>query len=189
MTASIGASQVKATTGGLIVALAGTLTCPQPTGGVSGTTLGAWHLGMSKTQARKVSKFFKVTKFGFDRFCMYAGWGVRTGYASSLLVKRLPKHQAESLVGRVVMILAANTHYAVDGIRPGTELSSIPHTVKLGKPFKIGLNTWYLIRGASTTGVLKVADGVAQEVGIANRQLTSGSAESQRTFLSTFRQS
>jgi hypothetical protein len=187
--ASIGSSHVEAVTGGLIVALKGTLTCPQPSGGVSGTTLGAWRLGMTKTQARKVSKFFTVTKFGFDRFCMYAGWGVRTGYASSLLVKRLPKHEAKSLLGRVVMILAANTHYAVDGISPGTALASIPHTVKLGKPFKIGLNTWYLIKGAATTGVLKVAGGVAQEVGIANRQLTSGSAESQRNFLSTFRQS
>jgi hypothetical protein len=110
---------------------------------------------------------YSVTKFGFDRFCMYGGWGVRTGYASSLLVQKLPRAHAKSRVGRVVMILAA---------------------VKPSKPFKIGLNTWYLLRGTATTSVLKVAGGVAQELGIANRQLTSGSVTSQRTLLSTFRQ-
>ena len=188
VTAISGSAQTQASATAVTVAIQGTLTCPQPTGSISGTSLGAWRLGMTKTQARKVSTFYTVTKFGFDRFCMYAGWGVRTGYASSLLVHKLPRAHAKALVGKVVMILAANTHYAVDGISPGTAITAIPHSVKLSKPFKIGLNTWYLIRGNSTTGVLKVAGGVAQEVGIANKQLTSGSAASQRTFLSTFRQ-
>lgn len=188
VTASSGSAHTQASATAVTVAIQGTLACPQPTGSISGTSLGAWRLGMTKTQARKVSKFYSVTKFGFDRFCMYGGWGVRTGYASPLLVQKLPRAHARGLVGRVVMILAANTHYAVDGIRSGTALAAIPHSVKLSKPFKIGLNTWYLIKGTSTTGVLKVANGVAQEVGIANKQLTSGSVASQRIFLSTFRQ-
>jgi hypothetical protein len=46
----------------------------------------------------------------------------------------------------------------------------------------IGLNTWYLIPNGPSRGVLRVRDGIIQEIGIANERLTAGWAATLRFF-------
>jgi hypothetical protein len=57
--------------------------------------------------------------------------------------------------------------------------------IKLSKPFHIGLNTWYLTPNGSSTGVLKTRHGIVQEIGIADKQLTTN-RQLQRAFVSSF---
>jgi hypothetical protein len=88
-------------------------------------------------------------------------------------------------MGKVILALTANPFYALNGARPGMTLGSVAKRLHVGKAFHIGLNYWYVAPGAASNGILKVRGGVIQEVGIANRQLTS-SRHAQGRFLSSF---
>ncbi len=59
------------------------------------------------------------------------------------------------------------------------------HKLRVGRPFKVGLNTWYFASRRGGNGILKVRHGVIQEIGLANRLLTTGRAR-QRHFLRSF---
>jgi hypothetical protein len=79
-------------------------------------------------------------------------------------------------------MLTANHHYTLDGLRPGSPLSTARTRLKLTHGYDIGLNTWYLAAGRDATGALKVRDGIIHEIGIADPALTHTAAQ-QRTFL------
>jgi hypothetical protein len=103
-----------------------------------------------------------------DFFCL-AGSGIRAGYRR----------------GRVVLALSANRVYALDGIRPGARLRTA-RRLRLGAPFRIGLNSWYLTPGRAVRGVLKVRHGTIEEVGIADGGQV-GPRRQARRFLTSFR--
>jgi hypothetical protein len=82
-----------------------------------------------------------------------------------------------------VLVLTANRHYALHGVRPGTRLTRrLARRLHVGRAFKLGLNTWYLVGNGPSRGVLKVRHGVILEIGIANKQLTSGARATVRFF-------
>jgi hypothetical protein len=58
-------------------------------------------------------------------------------------------------------------------------------TLRLGAPFRIGANQWYLAPAGSATAVLKVRGGIVHEIGIANTRLTR-TRVAQRAFLTSF---
>ena len=176
-----------ATSPGDVVAEPGTLHCPQPTGALSGGSVGPLTLGMTQATARHRLTRFVVTHNNFDNFCLYGGWGVRVGYPTARVLSLLPSSERSRLTGRVVLALTANPYYALDGVRPGMALSAVAQKLHVGPAFHIGSNYWYLAPGAVSRGVLKVRGGIIQEVGIANTQLTAGDAASQRRFLSSFK--
>jgi hypothetical protein len=70
-------------------------------------------------------------------------------------------------------------------VRPGTRLTAAARQLKLGKPLHRGLNYWYIVHGSTSNDVLKVRHGVIEEVGIANKSLTS-TCSSQLQLLSSF---
>ncbi len=72
-------------------------------------------------------------------------------------------------------LLAPRDNYALDGVRPGDSLLRARAKLRLGKPFVVGANTWYLASGAAATGVLKVRAGIVYEIGIASKAFTTGS--------------
>jgi hypothetical protein len=55
----------------------------------------------------------------------------------------------------------------------------------LGRGFRIGVNTWYLVGGRLADGILKVRRGTVEEIGLADRPLTRGRAQQLR-FLTAF---
>lgn len=73
-----------------------------------------------------------------------------------------------------MLALTANPYYMLDGVTPGTRLTTAAHRLTLGPPMHCGPdpNTWYAIPGQTSNGVLKVRHHVISEVGIANQQLT-----------------
>jgi hypothetical protein len=171
-----------ATSDGVLVALPGTLKCPKPSGRLRGGSLGPLKLGMTRAAARRRLKRFGVTYNNMDNFCLYAGWGIRAGYPSAKLLGALARAERRRVAGRVILLLSANTHYALGQARPG---GGVTRRLHLGTPFRIGRNQWYVIHGTASMGVLKVRAGVIQEVGIASLSLTRGRA-AQRRLLTSF---
>ncbi|MEA2161413.1 MAG: uncharacterized protein QOD66_3793, partial [Solirubrobacteraceae bacterium] len=155
--------------GGLQPVGSSPLGCPAAPGSLSGRTLGPVRLGMTRAQAR--AAFGQSSTRGrrlMDFFCL-AGSGIRAGYRR----------------GRVVLALSANRVYALDGIRPGARLRTA-RRLRLGAPFRIGLNSWYLTPARAVRGVLKVRHGTIEEVGIADGGQV-GPRRQARRFLTSFR--
>jgi hypothetical protein len=105
-----------------------------------------------------------------DYICL-TGTGLRIGYVG----------------GRALLILTSNRRYSLDGVRPGASFASARGRLALHARagIRIGVNTWYVLRGRTSNGVLKVRDGVVQEIGLADRRATSTRARAGR-FLSSF---
>jgi hypothetical protein len=175
-----------ATSAGAFVGDKQELNCPKPTGRLSGTTIGPLVLGEPLTRAERALRLNSPGPYGFREFCLYAGFGIRGATPTAKLLQPLKRKAQAALKGRLVIALTPNRFYALDGVLPGSRVSAVPKRLHVGKPFVIGQNTWYFIPGRSATGVLKVRHGEIFEVGIANKQLTSGSRASQRRFMSSF---
>ena len=84
-----------------------------------------------------------------------------------------------------ILALTSNRHYAFGRVHPGAHLARARRSLRLGKPFVVGRNTWYLVTIHGGRGVLKVRRGRVQEVGIADRRLTAGRGAASR-FLRSF---
>jgi hypothetical protein len=162
------------------------LNCPKPTGRLSGTTIGPLALGEPLARAERALRLNSPGPYGFREFCLYAGFGIRAATPTAKLLGPLKRKARAALKGRLVIALTPNRFYAIDGVLPGGQIGAVPKRLHVGKPFVIGQNTWYFIPGKTATGVLKVRHGEIFEVGIANKQLTSGSRTSQRRFMSSF---
>ena len=178
------------TSGPIVVAEPGTLSCPKPTGRLSGSSLGKLALGLTQARARHTLTHRQAsTGSGVDNFCLYGGWGIRAGYPSSKLLRSLSRKERARVKGRIVLALTGNPYYALDGATPGTKLTAaITKKLRVGKVIAIGLNDWYIAPGKVSQGVLRVRGGIIQEVGIANKTLTNGRA-AQKRFLTGFNSS
>jgi beta-glucosidase len=159
--------------------------CYRPSGTLAGARLGPARLGMTRAAVRR--QFAKLDLRGrryMDFFCTGQN-GIRVGYASNALRRSLPRSQRRRISGRAVLILTSSRHFALRGVRPNTRLATVARRLHAGRPYVIGLNRWYLVADGSARGVMKVRHGVIQEVGIADRWLTTSRARGRR-FLSSF---
>jgi hypothetical protein len=178
-------SSSPATSKGVLVGYSTAVTCPKPSGKLSGTNVGVFGLGVARSKARKLNHRYQITHNGFDNFCLYAGWGVRVGYPTRQLLASLTKKVRTAVKGKAVLALTANPFYALYGVKPGTKRSALPTKLHLGKPFHVGVNYWYFLPGKRATGVFKVRGGLVQEVGLASAALTQTRAQ-QRRFIRSF---
>jgi hypothetical protein len=148
--------------------------CPAATGRLRGRTLGLVHLGMTRRQARRAYRLNSSwSTLSQDFFCLKP-IGVRVEYASSSLLRGLRAAGRRALLGRVVMALTANRHFALMGIRPGATLRAARRALGAGNLFHIGINGWYFVAHGSWTAVLKLHGRTVAEVGIADARLTRG---------------
>ncbi|MGI8921225.1 MAG: lipase family alpha/beta hydrolase [Solirubrobacteraceae bacterium] len=159
--------------------------CARPSGRLAGRSLGPVTLGMRRDRVR--SRFPRSSTRGrryMDFFCL-TPIGIRVGYPSPMLLHSLSRAQRGHVQGRAVLALTANPHYALRGIRPGARLAKVARRLRIGKGFHIGLNWWYLTSNGTSRGVLKVSHGRIEEVGIADKRLTSNRRVAMR-FLKSF---
>ena len=158
--------------------------CPAATGTLSGVTLGLVRLGMTRAQARHAySKSSNRGKRYQDFFCL-TPTGIRVGYASPKLLATLAKGERKSVAGRVIWASTSSAFYTVHGIRVGATTAAASKVLKLTGPIKVGLNDWYLAPGSTSTAVLKVRDGLIEEIGIGDRPLAGSRA--QLNFVKSF---
>jgi len=185
VTASEGTSSSSASSAAVLVPIVKVNACPKPSGRLVGTTLGPISLGVTQAKARRMLPRFDVRSYHTDNFCLSGGQGIRVGYASTRLLGATSRSKLARLNGRIVLALTANPYYALHGVRQGTRLVTAARRLKLGKAIHLGPNDWYVVPGATSNGVLKVRHGVVWELGIANKQLTTGRA-SQLQLLRNF---
>jgi hypothetical protein len=163
----------------------GNANCPAATGRLSGQQLGKLKLGMTRTKARRTLKRYSTHHRRYmDFFCLRPS-GIRAGYASPALLRTLSKRARRRERGRIVLLLTANHHYALRGVRPGAKLRKVARKLHVGRRFRVGKNYWYLTPNGSSHGLIKVRHGVIEEIGIAAKALT-GNARIDRKFLRTF---
>jgi hypothetical protein len=168
-----------------VVAQPGTLTCPKPTGKLSGRSLGPIQLGFKRTRARHALSRYTASGSTQDFFCLYGGWGIHAGYPSNALLRGVPAVQRAGLKGRIALALTSNPFYALNGARPGMSVSSVASRLHAGKAITLGANAWYIIPGSASRGVLRVRAGIIQEIGIAAEALTN-TRGAQHQLLSVF---
>jgi serine protease len=146
--------------------------CPAATGRLSGSTLGAVKLGMTRKQVRSAyTRSRLATKRYQDFFCLALG-GVRVGYPPPALLTGLAQRKRRTLAGRAVWATTANPRYSAAGIRPGEALASARQARSRARVFTLGRITWYLLGGKQATVLVEVQGGVVREVGIADNRLT-----------------
>jgi 6-phosphogluconolactonase len=158
---------------GVTIPIVNVHACPEPSGELNGTTLGPVTLGETRIHARQAMPRFTLYSYHTDNFCLADGYGIRVGYASARLLGSTTWKQHKAMNGKVVLALTANPYYTLDGVHPGTRLSTVARKLGIGKAIHTGLNHWYVLPRANGNGVLKVRHGIIQEVGIANHQLTN----------------
>ena len=159
--------------------------CPAATGRLRGQTLGLAKLGMTRVQARRAYTHSSDRGKRYEDFFCLTPIGVRVGYGSPALLKRLGAHERKRFAGRVVWSSTSNPFYAVRGVHPGATLAVARKHLKLTGPFHVGLNFWYLATAGPSTAVLKVRHRIVEEIGIADKSLTK-SHKAQRRFLRSF---
>jgi hypothetical protein len=161
--------------------------CPKATGRLSGRQLGVLSLGTKRSKARHaLSNFSTHGRRYMDFYCLRGGLGIRGGYPSPALLRHLRHKTQRALNGRLVLLLTANRHYALKGVRPNTKLTKkVARKLRIGRRYHVGKNYWYVTPNGSTHGILKVVHGRIQEIGVADKRVT-GSVKPDRLFLRTF---
>jgi hypothetical protein len=174
-----------ATSKGVKVAVPHVQKCPGATGKLDGTTLGLVKLGMTRKQARSKYKHSSNRGKKFEDFFCLTPIGVRVGYGSPKLVDTLPKAKRAKFKDRVIWASTSSAFYTLKGVRAGATIKAASKKLKTGKPFHIGKNIWYLASNGSSTAVLKVRQGIVEEIGIGVKALTTGH-KAQVKFLNSF---
>lgn len=161
-------------------AAAGRRGCPTPTGVLRGGSLGPVRLGMARGRVRRAFARSRVRRRrDIDFYCLTPS-GIRVAYPTPPMLRSLPARLRRRVRGRAVLALTANRHYALRGVVPGTRLADVATRLHPGRGIRIGRNRWYVMGAGRSRDVLKVHRGVIEELGIADRRLTSNRRAARR---------
>ena len=169
LTCTVTAGGVSATSAGVLIPIFNVSLCPKPAGRLAGTHLGPMWLGLGRARARRMLPRYRIYSTHTDTYCLAGGWGIRAGYATRALLRKLPGHPHAS---GIILLLTANPHYSLDGITTGMSVKAAEHHLSLGTVIHLGRNWWYVIEGRTANLILKTRHGRIQEIGIANRKLS-----------------
>lgn len=145
--------------------------CPPPSGRLAGRRLGPVSLGMPPGQVQHVLPLLVWKRGIWEDFCVQGHPGIRVAVPSVRLMRSLPRPARRQVSGRVIIALTANPYYSLRGIRPGVRVAKVARSLHLGRPYHVGLNTWYVIPDGAADGLLKVRHGRILEVGIADKRV------------------
>jgi hypothetical protein len=160
--------------------------CAKATGRLSSHGLGRLSLGTTRTRARHLYPRWSTRGRRYTDFYCVTPIGIRAGYPTPGMLRHLSRTARRHQQGRIVLILTANPHYALHGVRPGTPLKKVARRLHVSRRIRIGLNDWYVTPNGSSHGVLKARHGVIQEVGSASKGMTRN-LRAARQFLRTLR--
>jgi hypothetical protein len=166
--------------------LANLLGCPRATGRLSGRALGPVKLGMKRSRARHLFRWSAGGRGYWDYFC-FSPAGIRVGYPSPTLLRGFSRKARRGLTGRIIFALSDNRRYAFKGVRTGTRLTRrLARRLHLARGLKLGPDTWYVLAGSRSDGLLQVNRGVVRAVGIADTRFLTTRRTALR-FLNAFR--
>ena len=158
--------------------------CPAASGRLGPRALGPVPLGASRRALRRRLPRYRV-RHAADVFCLAGGPGIRVGYASRAILRRLTRRAAARTRGHAVIALTANRRYGLHGVHPGTRVTAaVRRRLRAGRVLRAGRNRWAFVPLAGGLGVVKISHGLIAEVGVASRALGHGAA-AQRRLLAT----
>jgi hypothetical protein len=137
---------------------------------------------MTRAQARRRFARFELRGRRFMDFFCTGQNGIRTAYPSPRILASLSPALRRRLAGRVVLILTSSRLYSLRGVPPGVPLAPVARRLRAGRPFRVGLNSWYMLADGPVRGVLKVRHGVIEEIGIADAVFGSSRREASIFF-------
>jgi len=143
--------------------------CTRGSGRIGRGRLGPLALGMTRARVRRLFPSFATRGRRYMDFLCPQRLGIRVGYPSPRLLAALRRGERSRIRGRAVLILTAGPRYSLHGAHPGLALRVVRQHLRLGAPYRVGANVWYVVGGRR---VLKVRGGRVQEVGITDPALT-----------------
>jgi hypothetical protein len=147
--------------------------CPVASGRLTGTGIGPLSLGMTRSRARRVLTHSSTRGRSYMDFFCLKPIGIRAAYPSPAVLRKFQRKLRSQLNGRIVLLLTADRHYALKGVRPGTRLTKqLARRLRLGPGLHIGVNWWYTGPNGASHAVLKVHKGRIEELGIADKRVT-----------------
>jgi hypothetical protein len=178
--------------GGLsILELTGDFACVPAAARARGTALGAAALG--RTRRRQAAALAARPKTGgarvrpgIDRYCTTDGHTLRIGYLTARLARTLSTPERRRIRGRAVLVLSGSPYASARGVAPGSATSELRRRLRGERRVRLGVDTWYFVRGGRTTTIYRTRRGLVREVGIADRRLTA-TERAARRFLGTWR--
>ena len=121
---------------------------------------------------------------GIDRFCLSDGRGVRVGYPTRRLRRKLGRKQRRRYAAnKAVLALTTSRRFRARRIRVGTRQRVVRRRIAR-RPIRIGSNRWYVKRARRATIVFKVKRGRVRELGLVNKRLSSNRRKARRTLSS-----
>ncbi len=149
--------------------------CAPPRGRVRGAYVGRARLGRKRSTNRWAfpRRSLSRPRASIDRFCLVGGRATRVGYPSRRLHSGMSPRERRRTRGRAVLALSSHPTYAVRRVRNGTPVRALRRRFRGERRFKVGRNSWYLVRGARARIVFKTRGHTVREVGLADRRLTS----------------
>jgi hypothetical protein len=147
--------------------------CPLASGRLAGRFLGPVSLGMTRRRARQAfSRSATHGRRNMDFFCL-TPIGIRVAYPSAPVLRALSRSARNRDRGKLVLALTANRYYALHGVRPHARLARVSRRLRLGRPFHIGKNFWYVSTVGAPRAIVKVRHGEVQEIGILDKSVSS----------------
>jgi hypothetical protein len=154
---------------------AGRAACPTATGKLTGRALGRLGIGMTRSRARHLLRKWSTRGFRYKDFFCLSPIGIRDAYITPALARTLPARQRRGAQGRIVLLLTSNAHYSLRGVRPGTRLTrKVRRHLRTSRPYRVGVNTWYLTADGKNPGLIKVRRGYIEEIGLVDARFTHG---------------
>jgi Zinc carboxypeptidase len=149
--------------------------CDDPTGRLRGRRLDRVRLGGGRDKHLKAYRIGrKSARRGIDRFCLSDRRGVRVGYPTRKLRRKLGRKLRRGLkADRAVLALTTSRRFRIRRVRVGTSERALRRRTN-GRSFRIGSNRWYLVRARNARIVFKVKGGRVRELGLVNKRLTAG---------------
>jgi hypothetical protein len=142
-----------------------------------GTVYGPAALARSRTTLRKRLPGRRGKRRpGIDRFCVAGGGALEIGYPT-VKISRAGRRAAK---GRSILVLASSSRFSVRGITHGTRTSTLRRRLHGERRYRVGVNTWYVARGAKATLVFRARHGRVGATGLASKRLTHGAAATRR---------
>jgi len=151
-------------------------------GAARGTRLGGVRLGSRRSALRgRLSGPLPSRRAGIDLFCVAGGGLMEVGYPT----QRSPRRARRALRGRAVLVLASSRRFSVAGVRRGDSVSALRRRLRGERDYRIGRNTWFVVRSGKVARLWRTRRGRVLSVGLGNGSLTRSAAATRR-FLRTW---
>jgi Zinc carboxypeptidase len=158
--------------------------CDRPTGRLRGRRLDRVRLGGDRERHLRAYRIGrKQTRKGIDRFCLSDGRGVRVGYPTKRLRRKLGRQgRRRYKADKAVLALTTSRRFRVRKVRVGMRARVMRRRIGRGRPIRIGSNRWYVRRARRARVVFKVKRGKVRELGLVNKRLASNRRKARRTL-------